>query len=764
MLYLVRGCAQQLFSAFGASELVSRVEVADMITQDLLRTPFLGTEIQANQHVTLWKQVAVAPSYAQGNMSAGILQYLFGANPLKKEKEDVEEYKRHYAAEHFAYLDEANASCGLIVMYRRDNPAQWMLGFIRNTHLAPKDRKVILLSSFDLAAKIKNPEVGVVVNSDPMIENQLLEQLGFPVVHDLVNNIINRSNNEINQRVVRIQLLMRFLQVNKNDAILRNPIDFSEFKFAPLFADNPALDLLLKYHIHRDVHLSFALLKDCISENSSLRKEIEGIKFGDDEGINQRLLRMMVVFYEEKKLEENRDLLADHEFINRFRGCMWDKVQIKLLSFMRKKQYDERLMQFILADEAYYHCVSILEQLGLTQDVPLLFANPQKQAELQLINTITDEDCRQLCLIFWAKDSLTENDYKEIIAVAKEYPLMAAALVDMNKQGIVIGGINGLRELILTPKDHLKLAIKHHFFKEPAQASDIKGIKKLSLMELKAASTALGVLRSVHIVVPEHYKPEHYKKVVAQNKEGRALRIFLPQLADVRPLAQQQALIDILYEGVNSGIPEQGNKVLAIKDKQQRALAKDLRARFICVRQMQDLGFSEEIIFWSAQEHNNRAQCFRKLILQIEAQYKSISEQMPKSDTFEKMRQGWDVNEAGYRKELYRIAYDALISPKETAEINLKTAKKNIRSLEKKILAIIDPPHNSKLYKTLILIANIAISILTVGIANYIKERYTGNPWFFTQSRQGEELRALTKNVIKLIHFEDEESTDSPQI
>lgn len=82
--------------------------------------------------------------------------------------------------------------------------------------------------------------------------------------------------------------------------------------------------------------------------------------------------------------------------------------------------------------------------------------------------------------------------------------------------------------------------------------------------------------------------------------------------------------MEVLYSGVVHGIQTQGNEVLAIKDPVELALAKKLRERFICVRQMQDLKLRKDLIELAAQEESEEAERFRQVILRVEAQCKKI--------------------------------------------------------------------------------------------------------------------------------------------
>lgn len=467
MLYLVRGNAVQLFSAFGRQEMIAATEEASHILKlDLHRTYFLGNAPQATQFINAWEQTVSGQYYTQGNMSGGILCYLLGNEPLRVQDETEEEYYKNYVRKAFAYVSDNQQTCGLMAMYRRDNPSQWMLGIIKNTTASPEDREIILLASFNLTPYLQESEFGVSVATSIAHLNDLLKkELDARIPTDLLRSAFTLDKGEINLHFDRINLVMRMACPAEKGMAIKDPLNFAELNLLLLFADNPVLDWFNQYTITP----SFAMLKDCLSVESGLRKELQQIKLTGDKKIDRHLIHMTMVFYEEKTLEENRKLLADLDVITSFSALMWNKGQVKLIPFMRKKKYLKELMERILNQDSYYEAVNRLVQLGLTQDIPSLFDNPEKLLELERVMELTkfaNEDCIKLCLIFWVKSSFTMNGYNRLIEQTKKYPLMASTLVALDKIGTVIGGITGLNNLAMTPRHHLKKSIAYHFFPE----------------------------------------------------------------------------------------------------------------------------------------------------------------------------------------------------------------------------------------------------------------------------------------------------------
>lgn len=748
----LKGNAQQFFHAFGQDwAIAEQKDDTKTILRDLPSFHFLGTVKQAISFFNIWYKKVQGKYYLQGNMSAGNLSYLFGRDPLKKEEEDVEIYHQNLVRLDFGYVNDAGESCGIMVMYRKDNPKQWIIGLIKNTQAEPKDREVICITSFDLKPYIKNfdPQLSLSTVSST---HSLLAHIHSAIPTFLLQNAVD-SHNEINLRFQRIVLLMRQFQIEGETATLRNPIPFNELNLSTLFADNPILDLILQYKLFDELPLSINLLKDILSESSQLQKEIKGVKFTANEEINKRLLKILLVFYDKGILEQNRPFLANIDCVNRFKGFMWHETQIQLLPFLIQKNYPDPLIQIILSEEAYFRAIHSLVELEpeLTQDVPQFFADPTKLEELKFIHSLPDENTKRLCLIFWVKGALSIDGYQQIVEAAKEYPLMASSLVALDKTKTV--SIEKLQEIALDPSRHLRKSIAYHFSKELQKFHGVNSkLHLLNLQELKSASTALLVLKKA-----KHGKAADYLSVLENDSNGRALRLLLPQLEKFEG-DTLKVLIDVLFEGIRKVIPTQGYEVLNIDDKEQLSLAKSLQERFICVMQMQDLKLSQEIIELSAQEDTEKAQRFRQVILRVEAQCKKIHERFYSSDSYRDTLAKWKIEEESYRKNIYKITYEALKGNNMDAHNQLKKA-------EDAILKIVDPEIESDFYRViyniLLVVANIVISAITLFGANAVKYHYTGNFWFFNQSSSGEEIRALDKEALKLMDINKGEEYDT---
>ncbi|WP_454781554.1 hypothetical protein [Legionella sp. WA2022007384] len=757
MPFIVQGNAQQMFQAFGQDwAIAEQKNDIKIICREVIN--FLGTMPQAIKHLNIWQKQASATHFLQGNMTAGNLGYLFGPEPLKKKGEASEVYRAHLIRQDFAYIDDAGQDCGLMVMYRKDDPKQWVIGLMRKGHAVPKDREIICAASFDLQPFIKAPDSGMTISAVSSLE-QVFNQLGSALPKYLIQNAFNVDNG-INLRFQRVALLMQKLHVGQDAATIRASIPFRELNFHALFTDNPALDLLVHYKILNEFSLPASLIKELLLPSSQLCKEILGIQFTDDERINKSLLKIIITFYEKGLLEQNRDLLKNLNFIKKFSGFMWNETQIKLIPFLIQQNYPEDLIRLILSDEAYYQAIDSLVTLepALTEDVPQFFKDSKKLEELRLIHSLPDEDCKRLCLIFWVKGSLSFDGYQSIIEATREYPLLASTLVALDQRKT--HSIQELYRIALSPRNHLYESILHHFREELADLDNPSSyLRRLMPPEIEAASKALLLLRESGVWESKAINPEAYQWVLDKNHKAQALRLFLPQLKHIEKNTRK-VLIKVLYAGVQNGIQTQGNAVLAIKDPEQLALATSLRERFICVSQMQDLKLKNEIVEFAAKEEDEseKAKRFRQVILRVEAQFKIIHERLYGAASAASDRptlEEWNQAEEAYRKTLYTNAYKMLSNPELAEEL-----KGELKKAEQKILDIVDPKIESYLYKAIIVLANIVITACSVFGANGYKYHKTGNCWFFNQTRSGEEIRALDKEVLKLIEPKNEDENE----
>ncbi|HEN5504597.1 TPA: hypothetical protein U6309_001145 [Legionella pneumophila] len=500
-----------------------------------------------------------------------------------------------------------------------------------------------------------------------------------------------------------------------------------------------AQELVKQYKLR----LTPAMENDLLSEESRLKKELEAVPFNSEEALYKSILQMIIVFYEENTLEENRYLLQDHELIKQLSALMWDDIQIKLIPFLIQKNFTLSEIKELLFDDAYYRSLHVLVDFGLTQDIPELLAHQEKREQLKFINTLANDHCRKLCLIFWVKGSLSIKEIQDIVNATSHYPMLAETLIALDKTKTI--SIKQLKKLALDPKKHQQESILYHY-SEQFKAYNLRksDLSQLNLDDLDALGKSFKVLKEAGIA-----NDYAYRLVLKNNKTGQLLRLFLPGLAKIESLSHRKALIELLYIGAQKGVVTQGKALLQIKDSNLLALSRALRERFICVQQMQDLGFKKEIIAFTGEENNINSSRFRHVIMRVEEKCKDIHERLRKSSLDKDKVGNWQRADEKYRQTLYSIAYDGIT--KSGVDLHIK-----MKSAEKEILSIVDPEIKSIIHKVLVVIANIIITALTLGFANDLKESATGNYWFFNQSPSGEVIRALNKEVLTTI--------DSPEL
>ncbi|MFT4059345.1 MAG: hypothetical protein QM652_07335 [Legionella sp.] len=740
MPYLVKGNAQQVFLAFGQS-ITPDNSISSVPDGDLSRILFIGDEEQANVYYQEWQKPSVTPYYKQGNLNAEILSLLLGPFPLQKEDEDYDEYDVQYANICLAYVDENNQPCAVMLIFRRDDLNQWMLSFTRNAHLEPQKREVMLLSSFDFKNFLV-PRSKLHVKSVAFTHNTLKQNLHSPVITALLSNLLTETEG-VKVHAERIKVLARKLQIKEGQVTLPEPIDFSKIDYPSLFVENPALDLLIKHNCSS--FLSLNGIADLLTESSVLADEIDKILPSEDQRLYRNLLRMTVAYFENNTLKENRNLLADREFLSQF-SDLADKEQVHVVAFLYRnhQQYPKEVIHLILLEPRYFKAVNCLVQMGFAQDVCELLTVRHKQDELEYIDSISNEDAKRLCLVFWIKGKLTIEGYKKIVAETKKYPFMASTLVALDKENLVERWIDGLAELALSPQKHLPESIKYHF-----DVSD--KLKHRSESELMTALKALDTLKCSDM-------QKYFHLVLAQEDAGNALRLFLPQIAEIKDTACRQALIEIF--AVNCNIASMERAIARINNLQWRALANDLKQRYMCGHYLRVLGFNDEMVTWTVQEKSLRTARFRKIIMKVEEQYNLITDIVSEKTSYRQIQSSWEDKKADYRRELYNIVYKILSSPNTFEKASLAKVKKDIEAHKQNILKEINPPSDSILHAVLVGLANIVISILTLFIANIYNLRETGDFLFFNKNTPATKVCILANQVITELELEFKE--DSP--
>ncbi|MFA6301828.1 MAG: hypothetical protein WC627_01680 [Legionella sp.] len=749
MPYLVKGNAQDLFNAFDLSWVIeSRIDPsANHINLDLPRSKFLGTEQQARHHIKTWKTKGKADYYMQGNMSAANLYLLFGPDHIfYKAKHEEENWKQNYIYFHCAFVNDKQELCALSFVCQREDPGFWFMGLIKNTNLVPEQRTVALLSGFELEPYIKNPNANLELRVVAPSTASLHTQMSCKLVESLIATTIKADTGEMDLRCARLSLLLRYLDVDNPLKPIKDEVSFKELDSKNFFAENSALDLAARYHLD----LSATLLMDALSKKGGLRLALAKIKLSADFKRNQNYLRMFLIVYEANVLELCKALLVDFKLLTIISNLLQNPQQRSLIIFILNQKYSNDLLKLVLTDEAYFSPIPALAKYGvLEKDFMDLYFQPGKLAELQFIHTVNNEEIKKLCLVFWTKGRLSIGEYKALVKAAKENPGLVKTLLDLDKPGTI--SIDDLKKCAFDVLKRQVKTIVHQFAANFEQAGinkqNVKVVSQFnSVADLNALSRSLTVLKSVTLSDPHRA----YSAVLKNDNEGKLVRLFVPQFLDITDIETRRSLLELFFIGITKGPVSQATAMHAFKDKPDvYALAKDLHERYICSQQIQDLHFNDMVVSFTA-EKNDEAASFRHIVLRVEEECKRVHRRVGESWDPNRLRiiQEWQNAHEEYRKTLYGLAFDQL---KANKKLDPNKLKAKITAAERKVLAIVDAKIHSWLYLSLVVIANIVITALTLGIANSIKHQKSGNFWFFNRAKSGEKLSALDQEVYNLL-------------
>jgi hypothetical protein len=720
---------------FGAHWMMKKIDAASgasTLEGDLTRSPIIATQLQARQHVEAWTHCQSTEYYMQGDMFAGNLSFLLGHEPqvFQKVDEPIEVYYPQLANESFAFVNEKQEFCGISFVYRRDDPSKWLIAFAKNTVSNPKEKQIILLSSVDLNQYIVNPsKEAPVLRVDPLASS-LQEQVQSKFVRALLEMALSNEQGTLNARIERITLLTRHLKLDGQADLLEDPVNIDEISLKNLFADNSALDRMVRYNIH----VSAAMLMDCLSAIGGLRKELETLPLGPDRAANICLLTMTLFLYEQKLLDTHREFLRQQLFSKVSKDHVWNGMQLSLVPFMLQNQYSADLFQLVLSAPKYYQAAIALQELGLSQYVLKYFTNAEKLGELDFFSNKEELGGRAmvLCMLFWVKMTLSKEQYQQIIAAAERCPRMVDALIALDKSGEE--SITDLLTIALSPDLHLRHSIIHHFGKQIADDN-------LALLDDLTAEQLI-VLHEAYALLQKKPKLGADLFNLALKEKGSLLPMFLAYLNHVEQKYHSD-LIDLLAVGIKKGDVSFGEALLKITDQRLRELAEDLLVRFNCAHQIQALGFDNALTSLAANPLGIESRRFRHIILRVESECKRIHTLARGNELRE-----WRSIEEEYRRSLYRIAFDAL----STSSVDTQ----KLREKQNEVLSKIDPSTHSFIHNALVVLANLVVFALTAGIANIVRYTMTHKdarktPWFFNHTPSGEALCDLESDYVTLL-------------
>jgi hypothetical protein len=730
--------------------------------------------------------------------------------PFQKKDEEEGEYQKHFKYIDFAYVDQEGVLCGLGIYYRDDCPSQWTVGLIKNTQKEdPKDRQVFLFSNVDLLPYVNTTETGLQQEYVPFNHrksvNPLIKHCKHPFVEGILARILTPEEPpKINLNVARVAQLLRRLDTSNPSLVIKDPVDLNAIDLDLLFQKHDAMDSIIQVDRNTPdelkIKLPFSMIKSWFKKKIELKNDeqesidflkqsftlegvkdwvsnnvlsqidevpqkdddsdylplisiIESIALTQNEKVNKALLSMHIAFYEEGIWSTHQTFLKKHLIDTVDEKSCWNEQQIRVAARLvnaifdkNKKTYNTDLLFMILTNEQYYQCADLMrKQRLLTQDSCVLWNDEEKLKHLIYINGLEDDEIKTVCIEFWVREQYKSIDvYTGIVTQLQKNELYPKTVLTLFYEGIRADKIKAMI-------DENRLQAEVIF----SQHADIISLLNISRDKIEQfdANVLVEISASFSTLKETYIEASIYFQLAAQNDaSGYKFRLFLKQLKEVSNIADRKILIEMLYKGIEQTI-EDLNRFVAQVDTQTELfnLAQEFQKSFMCVTTLEDLEFKDlepkklvinkELVINFALIHTG--ECaenarFRMIVLKIEEQLRRI--EASHSETMVP----WGAAQIAYKQTVYALIYTALNDKNFDIKPDLLLA-------EEALLLVADPAIKSQLIKALIIVFNIIIAGLTSGIANIVKYKYTGNPLFFNQSRNGELIRELDRDIINTL-------------
>ncbi|CDZ76191.1 hypothetical protein BN59_00457 [Legionella massiliensis] len=387
MPFHIQGTAKQVFERFGCQWLMASGTTQAQVNKDIARTLFFGTSQQHDEHLKIWSDPEQSPpsQYAQGNMFAGNLMFLFAKNGVPRsffKKEELELGDPLQAVAHkisttnFAYIDEEGNPRGLLIYYRQDDPTQWFIAHTKNANKAPDETQIEILTSFEPEPVPVSGKTTCKIEKVSSAKDAFLNSIGSPRLERFVRSILG-ANNRLNLAANKIDLFTQYVSTtngfednvdlldafdNRLDDILANPI------YALLRSFRPALKLAVRQMLN------------CLDPNSPLSRLISQYPLQEDDYTNKRRLGTIIfldkwnlnhrqeLFAADEKLEQNLQSLlgrCEHEFLV---DCLANDLKWKGVQFLTKISAGNQHLDFVqqlsgIEEEAIWGKLAVLADL-----------------------------------------------------------------------------------------------------------------------------------------------------------------------------------------------------------------------------------------------------------------------------------------------------------------------------------------------------------------------------------------------------------------
>lgn len=748
MPFFTTGTSDVLFTAADRKWVIEgRNKDESIITKDLPRVRFFGTDEQAADFVTRWQ--AINPSsYLQGDMSAGNLYLLLQSDtPFKKENEELEHWKSNYVNTHFAFVNQHGELCGLTLLGRKDDPETWFIGLVKNTQAAPNERRCVIYSSFSMESYLTNGGL-----SEEKGLTDFLSEIDSPLLENLLTGGVTDGPKAITTRFDRIALVLRYLNTKVTPARILDGLSLDDPIMQALFAPNPVLDLLSNTY---DRRLTTAELRACFNPENELFKVLHAMPLVIDSQVNKLRIEMTLFFYKENLLSHANTTLQNKDLLKTLRRLFVEDSENQykaILLDLITKNYQMDFLKQLLSNPAFFCALAELKAFGLTEEADLnrFFEQASKREALDWIYQLPEAEIRMLCYLFCVKGNVSKDDLQAIADAARQEPYLVTLICDMEKTKKHT--IDDLKQTALQPLKRQIRIIKHQFksdFEKYAISDD--ALAKLNTIstesDLKLLRECFALLQRTPNVKDAQKK---YLRLLNVTPETLLLRQFLASLSVINSDETRCTLIEAVYWGDTHGLVLQNKYIKSIELTNPDWIhAKGLQERFVCAKQVKALEMDIRLMQFIIKD-SQEAATLRRIIAKVENECEKIQERIRASSADNRLQliKQWEEVSSTYRKNIYAIAYQALTAADKQHPQDVKA---RIHQAEKTLLEVVDPAIQSWLELSLIVIANLVIAALSFGLLQVYKHKKTGNYWFFTQTQSGEEIRALDNEVCQLV-------------
>lgn len=614
-------------------------------------------------------------------------------------------------------------------------PSEWLIALIDSCSDNPKLQKLSILTTQDPANHIKNHTTNcsireVVYGQNPLLSVDAPDEVKALIKHLLHIDPTNNRKISLQHHLPRLGLLLKIAGTGSINSQGLHSIQWPDF-----FSENKGLDALTRYQqlcqkYDREIYpIPISFFIELMSGNNVYKKALERLSDRDERNYLTQV-EIIVACYKKDVFLSNQAWIEKKLLAGVPKGECYTPVQIEMIALMLHLNFEPDLVEKTIKSKYYYTALFWLNKMGLAKKYA---ERIQEQADLLPLLDNLPESIKKVTLLLWVYASLNRNELNAIIENLKADEAFADVLLAMCRleedRRTWILGINCDRfKKYAASADEMQRLYTSY---ELCRLYGNDAVKHLEFtgyapLELRSIREAFRILHAAH----QTFDPEKAAKILDRNEKGRDLRMFSAFIEKSERPEYKKALIDFLFMTEEQQIKQ----IKTFSDPEVSLRAQRLHERCICVNELRELQFSDTVISFVA-DASVKSVLFHKMYLNIHQQVEIIRAQMQQRVSPETF-QNYLKEERIYKQSLYDIAYRA------TNETNYCFVE-DLKRAQQRMLDMVDPQTATWLQQSLIIIANIFITLLTMGVANDIKEQKTGNYWFFTHTRAGEEVYRL---------------------